>query len=195
MSLGFLNGQGLSLFAAQADGLFAVIGGEDRAGSGMPLEDGFDRIFLIRPGIGEYHIEILGTEFGLFPEVVFVGSEPRKSVGCTQACRASLGDKARVNEFDAHTEVVGQLPGGVDKLLFDLNAPGIEAQHGGQTGHDAETAAPFTEMASGGNAFQGPQYVVRLREIARHEAVDTAIALEALDAPVRLAEERANVSR
>src|SRR5207245_474332 len=100
----------------------------------------------------------------------------------------AVGDKAAADELDGQVEVVGKLLGLSDQCAVDLDAAGVELEHGGQTGDDAEAAAPFAEQLAGGQVGGGKiaKNAIGSLKVTGHKAGDAARRLKLLDAPIRL---------
>src|SRR5207245_1944626 len=80
--------------------------------------------------------------------------------------------------------------------FVDLDAARVKIEHRGQAGHHAEAAAPFAEESTGRGrrVVQGVEHAVGPREVAGDETGDEVVALEALDAALGFAQERAHVA-
>ena len=64
-------------------------------------------------------------------------------------------DEAAADELDGQLEVVGEPAGLADEFPLDLDAGGVELEHGGEAGDDAEPAAPLAQQVAARQARGG----------------------------------------
>src|SRR5262249_42347349 len=109
----------------------------------------------------------------------------------------AFANKAAADELDGQAKIVGELLGGVHQFSLDLDTAGVKAQHGGQTGHHPEAAAPFAELVASKQISlrECPQGVVRSLIVASNKGGNAIRALETTDTLGCLAQQSADIGR
>ena len=114
----------------------------------MTLEQGPDQPLFVRPRVGINHIKVSRDKAEFIQPAVHVSAEPAKPIAAIETGLAFPGDEAAADKLYGQVEVGGEPHGGVYQFSLDLDAAGIEVEHGGQTSHHPEAAAPFAEQVA-----------------------------------------------
>src|SRR5262249_37101817 len=90
----------------------------------------------------------------------------------------AFANEAAADELDGQAKIVGELLGGVHQFSLDLDTAGVKVQHGGQTGHHPEAAAPFAELVASEQVSlrECPQGMVRSLVVARNKGGNAMLA-------------------
>ena len=100
-----------------------------------------------------------------------------------------------MDELHGQAEIVGKLLGSVDQFTLDFDAASVKVEHGGQTGHHAEAAAPFTEQpARCGVGSQITQEGIDHAKVTGHKAGNMAGKLKPPDAPPGFAQKGTDIA-
>src|SRR5262249_47566278 len=185
----------LAGLAPQPELVAAVVGQKQRPRACVAPEQVGGPALLVGPGVGEDDVEVTGCQAEPLLATVFLRNQPGEARVGSQVGRAAGRDEGAVDEVRGQAEVVRELPGLVHQLAVDLDAAGVEVEHGGQARHDAEAAPPLAEQVAAGEVLrgQGTQDGVGPVEVAGHKAGNAAVVLKPLDASPGLAQEGANV--
>src|SRR5215211_2405491 len=79
--------------------LAAMIAQQDRSHAGVPLEQYLDQLLLVRPGIGENHVEIIRAKANLLARRVRAGGEPAEAVAVLDAALALPRNETAADEL------------------------------------------------------------------------------------------------
>jgi len=174
-----------------------VVGEEEGAGGGVVVEDFVEGLFFAGPGEGEDEVEVVEVEAEFGVGVLAAGGEDGEIGGGIGEGIGTGGDEGAADELDGEVVIVGEILGFFDEEGFDFYAVRFIAEHGGEHGDDAETAAPFAEEIAGRGAVgglfaEGGEGGIDEGEVALDEGgvgVGAGLFGELVDAGIGIAEE------
>ena len=164
---------------------------QDRAEPREAVEQVAHDRFLVRPRVGEHHVEVADFQIEVVVGVIALGGQPRVGAAGVNAVLRPARHETPLHELHRQVEVRGQLARFLHQTPFDLDPAGVEVEHRRQPDDHAEPTAPLAEPPAARERAlgDGPQHRERRGVVARHERGHAALRLEPVDALLGFAEE------